>query len=204
MKRTFLIVSILTWAFMLNAQENDYNYVFNNKNGKPEISFYGGLISEHHSSITNTKPGIEAGIVLNQSFAIGAYGQGTLTNFNTSLNDKKYYNILGEGGLLLSYTANSNKRLHFGGLLKIGYAALASDDEEMIMFKSVNAAFEDGGWVYHPEVFAELNLHKSMKVRLGVGYSIYNLSEEHVVSSADINCFTVNLGLLFGKFGHHK
>jgi hypothetical protein len=201
MKKIFLIVIILTCAFMLNAQETEYNSVFNNKNGKLEISFYGGLISEHHSSITNTKPGIEAGIVFKQSFAIGAYGQGTLTNFNTSLNDTKYYNMLGEGGLLLSYTANNNKMLHFGGLLKIGYAALSSNDEEMKIFKSLNALFEDGGWVYHPEIFAELNLHKSAKVRLGIGYSIYNLSDKHVVSSADLNCFTVNLGLLFGKFG---
>lgn len=200
MKKIFLIVITLTLAFLLNAQENEYNYVFYN-NGKPKISFYGGLISEHHSSITNTKPGIEAGIVLNQSFAFGAYGQGTFTNFNTSLNDTKYYNMLGEGGLSLTYTANSNIKLHFGGLLKIGYAVLTSDDEKMRMFKSVNALFEDGGWVYHPEIFAELNLHKSAKVRLGIGYSIYNLSDEDVVSSADLNCCTINLGLLFGKFG---
>jgi len=186
---------------MLNAHENEYNSVFNNKNGITEISFYGGLISEHHSSITSTKPGIEAGIVLNQSFAVGAYGQGTLKNFNTTLEDTKYYNMLGEGGLMLSYMAYSHKRLHFGGMLKVGYVALTSDEEETKMFESVNAAFEDGGWVYHPEIFAELNLYKSMKVRLGVGYSIYNLSDEPVVSSADLNCITVNLGLLFGKFG---
>lgn len=201
MKKIFLIVITLTSAFMLHAQEKEYNSVFNNKNSKPEISFYGGLISEHHSSITSTKPGIEAGIVFNQSFAIGAYGQGTLKNFNTTLNDAKYYTVLGEGGMLLSYMANTHKRLHFGGLLKVGYTALTSNDEEMKMFESVNAEFEDGGWVYHPELFAELNMYKTTKVRLGVGYSIYNLRDEHVVSSSDLNCFTVNLGLLFGKFG---
>jgi len=54
--------------------------------------------------------------------------------------------------------------------------------------------------VFHPKVFTELNLSKVMKVKLGVGHSFYSLNSEKIIPNHDLNSWTMNLGIVFGKF----
>jgi hypothetical protein len=201
MKVTIVAITMALLGMSSMAQEEHYDCVFCPHPGTTGYNLYAGLTFEHHASITNTKPGVEAGVIFNRMFVCGAYGQGTTGNFGIRYYNGDIHNIMfGEGGVFAGYVAGYSKPIHFGGTLKIGYIALVADDQEMKLFKDVEPIAEDGGMVFHPEVFTETNVTKHIKVRLGAGYSFNSLDKESVICNKDLDSWTMNLSVLAGNF----
>ena len=201
MKRAILFPILFSFIFLANAQEKEYQYIFQKS---PEYGlkwdFFGGLTFSHLQVKTNTMPGIETGFMLNNNFLLGVYGSGTVGNFAQQYGDDYHHVMFGEGGFMAGYIANTNKTMHFGGTFKLGYVSLVADDKEMKLFNDVDPIAEDNGTVYHPELFCELNITPFMRVKLGAGYSFYLLEDESVVCNNTIDSWTMNLGIVFGNF----
>lgn len=182
------------------ADEKPYEYMLLADSGKPVYTPYAGLVFEHHANISNTKPGIEAGVVINQKFFCGIYGQTTTGNFGIAYEDAIHNIMFGEAGVVAGCVTNYRKPVHFGGVFKIGYISLLADDEELKLFKESDPVAEDNGLVFHPEIFSEVNMCKPLKIRLGLGYSFNSLDKESVICNRDLDSWTMNLSLLFGQF----
>lgn len=202
MMKVRMIALVLTlFGMSTMAEEEKYGCIFCQQPGKTALNLYAGLTFEHHTNISNTKPGVEAGVIFNRMFVCGAYGQGTTGNFGIRYYTGDIHNIMfGEGGLFAGYITQYAKPIHFGGLLKIGYISLVADDQEMKLFKDVDPVAEDGGMVFHPEFFTETNITKHIKVRLGLGYSFNSLDKESVICNKDLDSWTMNLSILAGNF----
>lgn len=201
MKKILLSVAIFSVAMAIAAQENNYNYLFKENQENPlKKEWYVGLTSKHMQVNSNTMPGIEAGVMLNDAFLVGIYGMGTSGNF-TFQNYNGFNHIMyGEGGLLAGYVANPDQMLHFGGTIKLGYLSLIAHEDEIRVFDDFEPTAEDDGVVYHPEIFSEINVARFLKVRVGLGYSFYVFDEETVLCNKDLDSWNMNVGLIFGNF----
>jgi len=203
MKKLIFAIFCVFLSLFGSAQNPDYTTVFEYKQGeKIKPKFYGALLFEHQSLITNTKPGLEIGFLFNNAFFAGIYGMGTSGNFATQINGMLSNNMFGESGVVLSYAIASNKPCHLGGSFRLGYVSVVGDDEEIKLFDDLSErnVVEDNGFTFHPEIFGELNLSKYAKIRLGVGYSFYSFADEKPICNKTIDSWTMNLGIVFGNF----
>lgn len=201
MKRLFLLLTATAFFIQSNAQEPEYNYLLKKEEGsKNSWKPYAGLTFQHLYVKTNTMPGIEAGLTLNNNFLVGIYGQGTVGNFSHEYEGNISHIIFGEGGLVAGYITEPGKTLHFGGTFKLGYMSMVADDQEIKLFSDYEPIAEDAGVVYHPELFSELNVSKFMKVRLGAGYSFYLLNNENIICNQSLDSWTLNLGIVVSNF----
>lgn len=202
MKRILFITALFVAFTCVYAQtDTTYNYLFNKEQGQKNLwKPYASMTFQHLYVKTNTMPGIELGMTLNNHFLVGIYGQGTVGNFSHMHHDTLYNIMLGEGGVVFGYVTKPNQTLHFGGTFKLGYTSLVADDEEIKIAKDFEPVAEDDGVVYHPEVFAEINVSKYMKVKLGAGYSFYLLNNENIVCNTQLDSWTLNFGIAFSNF----
>jgi hypothetical protein len=203
MKR-FLLVSFTALFFVLaNAQDSipGYNYLFKKENYyKNAWKCYSTLTFQHLCVKTNTMPGLEVGLAMNNNLMLGIYGQGTVGNFYNESYAGNFNVVFGEAGIMAGYLSEPNKTLHFGGLLKLGHVSMFADDEEIKIFKGFEPVAKDKGIVYHPEVFSELNVSRYMKIRLGAGYSFYLLDRENIMCNKTLDSWTLNMGIVFSNF----
>jgi hypothetical protein len=201
MKRIFILMAAASFFILSNAQDSNYESIFNKDSGKKNLwKPYAGLTFQHLYVKTNTMPGVDLGVSINNNLMVGIYGQGTVGNFSHLTNDVLYNIMLGEGGFLVGYVTKPNKTLHFGGTFKLGYVSMVADDEEIKLFNDFEPVAEDAGVVYHPEIFSEINVSKFMKVRLGAGYSFYLLNDESIMCNQTLDSWTLNLGIVFSNF----
>jgi hypothetical protein len=194
------MLSAIVFTLQVMAADTTYDYVFSNKEKNIQLNYYGALTFQHFSVVSNTMPGIEGGIVFNKKLFAGVYGHGTTGNFGMSYGGTIHNIMSGEGGLFVGYIGQFPKPIHMGGMLKTGYISLVADDKEMKLFKKVDSVAKDGGMVFHPELFAEANITKQLKIRLGLGYSFHSLDKESVAYNCQLDSWTMNLGILFGNF----
>jgi hypothetical protein len=201
MKRIAMFLATASIFILSNAQENGYDYLLNKGSNQKNLwKPYASLTFQHLNIKTNTMPGVELGVSLNNNFIMGIYGQGTVGNFSHVTNEVLYNIIFGEGGIMLGYVTRPNKTLHFGGTFKLGYISMVADDEEIKLFTDFEAVAEDAGVTYHPELYSELNISKYMKVRLGAGYSFFVFDNEKVMCNKSLDSWTLNLGFVFSNF----
>lgn len=197
MSRLLLISIALLLTKGSFSQVNEQEFLFG-QNNKPKV--YAGLSLKHLAVKSNTLPGIEAGVVLADHLYAGVYGMGTAGNFSVITPSDTLNVMFGECGLSLFFTDRPTALLHFGGGLRLGYVSLHAADKEIKLFEAVDAVAEDNALVYHPEVFAEVNLTRFSKVRIGAGYSFYLFEQENILCNKDLDSWTMNLGIVFSNF----
>lgn len=201
MKKIILLFGVVLSFSISQSQNSNYDYIFNKDvNSKLHINHYGGLTFQYLEEKSNLMPGLEFGILMNKNLSVGFYGQGTPGNFGNTYENIITDIMFHEEGISLGYLSNSFDRLHFGGSFRIGYASLVSDDKEIKLFQSFEPSAKDHGMVFHPEFFTELNFTKTIRVKIGGGYSFFMLNNENIICDKSLDSFTLNFGVLFGNF----
>lgn len=197
MSRLLLVSIALLLTKGSFSQVNEQEFLFSHNN-KPKV--YAGFSLTHLAVKSNTLPGIEAGVILADHLYAGVYGMGTAGNFTNVYAPDTLSVMFGEGGLALFFVDKPNNLLHFGGGIRIGYASFVADDKEIKIFEEVDPVAEDNALVYHPEIFAEINLSPFSKVRVGAGYSFYLFDQENILCNKSLDSWTMNLGIVFSNF----
>lgn len=202
MKLSQVLILIIT-SLGLNAQKEDYQYLF--KKGEKiitDIHFYGGLTHQHHDFFNKafSFQGIEAGLIFNHKIMAGIYGSAFASNLEPGLQDKPSYIIMAQFGLVLGYIHHDYAFLHPGFLLNIAYISIKGDDEKMKLFKASAASVDIGGMVLAPQLYAEMNILKWMKIRTGLTYNFYSFRDQSVITKDDLQNISLNFSFLFGKF----
>ena len=74
-----------------------------------------------------------------------------------------------------------------------------ADETDFGLFSSKNQSIKLNGVVVSPQVFAELNVVKWMKLRTGLGYSIYFYKGQSNIPKSELNNLFISFGFIFGK-----
>jgi len=230
MKKITLIITgliIFCSSYQLSGQE--MQYLFQNKDGKLNVSGFGGLIVDFSSVMDEFAVGVGGGgaVIFNQAFYIGGYGIGLSTDHRVTLEryspGEKENEILsnyrvnfGHGGFWLGYIHQSYKAIHFGASAKLGWGEVSLYQGGTYDYNhDYNSYAGDNCFVFIPQAEAEINLAKWFKINVGVGYRLVsglnrtyqyqepgtgNLVEKEYYDSKDFNSFTGNITLMFGWF----
>jgi hypothetical protein len=99
------------------------------------------------------------------------------------------------GGMFMEYITRWEEVVHFTFHLFLGGGGVSLEHPG-----TDHAVEEDGFFVLEPGVNAEINLTQTMRLNAGVSYRYITGVDLTNVSSADLNCFSFNLYLKFGRF----
>ncbi len=219
--KNFLILFSVICGLQLHAQdEQQMKYLF--EGGKVHVSGFGGPIMEF-SSVGNDFAflmGGGGGILLNHTLLLGGYGEGLTTNhyvdisnYMTDYGQNKYSFTgqvnFGHGGFWIGYVNKANSPVHFAVTSKLGWGSISLyDTYDKSMYYSGDE-FTDEVFVIQPQIEADLNFTKWMKMNIGVGYRFvtgvdkkYHSSDgyKQIYDSKDFNKPELTLSLLFGNF----
>lgn len=207
---TMLFALVIAAAMSFAQEEDEPRYIFDNK-GEYKFSGFGGPFVTF-SSVDNAFAVLNGGgaaLLINQTFYIGAYGEGLSTAHFRSLDiyspgqDKNinydHYRIsFGHGGFWLGYIHNYKKPVHWGASAKIGWgSASLIDDYYYENYDEYNNFVTDNAFVMCPQLEVEVNLFKWMKVNGAVGYRVVTgLNETYAYKNGDnieyVNYFNNN------------
>ena len=171
--------------------------LFDNK-GKNTINGFGGPLLGFTSLKGSQvfQVGGEGGIILNRHWAIGLYGIGiTRSKFTQDNQDLRVSG--GHGGLLLEYTTDMSRLLHFSLPLRIGGGGFVTEldnSEDNNNLTNVSSA------VISPGLRVELNLTK-FAVLFGSAeyrYFVSDISDEYL-SRSDLSGASFLIGFKFGR-----
>ncbi|MBK9290858.1 MAG: hypothetical protein IPM52_04440 [Bacteroidetes bacterium] len=178
------------------TQNNGIASVFGS--GKTEIQWSGLLTLNYHQKISNVKPGIAIEATINKHFVVGAFGQFTTGNF--AMPFKGYQNniITQDFGIIIGATQSTDKLFHFGGQLKVGAILMQADSTaEIKLSHPFTPTAKDNGITIYPEINANLNLTKHLKLRASTGFNFLMLNKETVVNERDLDTWFLNMALIF-------
>lgn len=211
-----LIFIFLFSTVSLSAQEEeeqkDMQYIFGSK-GKTKVSGFGGPIMQF-SAIGDEFAFLMGGggaVLLNQTFYIGAFGEGLTTSHYTSLDESSYLpqgqTRFGYGGLWLGYIHKNQNPVHFGVSSRIGWGSIYYDLNyyDNNYEYQADPAFLDNVFVFVPQIEAEFNFFKWMKMNIGVGYRVVagvnkEYNGELIFDQKDFNKPQGTITLMFGYF----
>ena len=179
-----LLTFLAVFNTNLNAQEeSEMKYIFSGDN-KIKVSGFIGPIMEF-SAIQNDFAffmGGKGGLIFNQKFYFGGYGEGLTTrHYNKQwdidkIDDKGYYGNItfGHGGFLLGYIHKSNKPIHFGISSRIGWGAINTIPDKDIdhYYYDKDDTYKDHVFVAIPQIEIEFNFTKWFKINAGIGYRV--------------------------------
>jgi hypothetical protein len=139
------------------------------------------------------------GVILNDFF-LGGFGQGGSFAEYVADGGLLYPINFGFGGLWLGYTVPSHKAFHFFSSLKIagGSISLTEDRDD-----NANTLFDETVFVAQPEVGAEVNLFKWLRIALTGNYRIVSgIQPKNLagLNNRDFNAGGMALTFRFGKF----
>ena len=157
--------------------------------------------------------------IVNHMFYLGGGGWGMPRGLPTSVFDstgKRQYMHLGYGGVLLGVTLMSDRALHFGfeNIVGAGGYVLTSDewgnqdgcacgdryDGRNNRMDSIHVQ-SNAFFVWEPQLLAEVNLTKWMRIAAGAGYRLTWIYEEkHGYKDNDLGGLSASLALKFGRF----
>lgn len=204
LKFLFLTFSVLLFVCETFAQNTKYECITcKNDTLIKEIRVYGGLIHQHQDFFNKafSFQGVESGLVINRTLLAGAFGSMFVSNLDVSVATYPHLFVnIGEGGLFVGKVNNNSKVIHTGWLLNMGYFSLVADDADFALFQANNPLIKLNGLVLSPQVFAEMNISKWMKLRTGLIYSFYSFEDHSVISKSDLNNISLTFGFIFGKF----
>lgn len=159
--------------------------------------------------------GFKTGYIMNHDLYVGLAGYGMSMGYNAdypdSVGDDQFVQM-GYGGLLLGYTLNANRLIHFGFETVAGVGGYVLTAKEFMDGEGK----EDENWdewdgelgdrgnlfiVLDPQLLVELNVAKYMRISAGLGYRIEMFPEDHHnITSYDQSGVTASLAMTFGKF----
>ena len=154
------------------------------------------------------------GFIINHKFVIGAAGyaltsdiSGLAVKVDDSSNYKFFY-----GGLLLKYIISSHSLIHFTahGLLGAGVFQQENTYEQSYYSyrgrhrSAYSVAFESSNkdlfYVFEPGADVMLNVHKNIRVGVGVTYRFIRDFDYDVLSGSNMDGYTVQAKLKLGSF----
>jgi len=203
LKFIFLILNVLIVVSGLKAQKDNYQSLFcKNDTLIKDARLYGCLLHQHQDFLNKafSFQGIEGGIIVNHQLFVGAYGSSFASNLEAGLVNKPRYVFVWQTGLSIGRIYNEKSLLHSGWQIKAGYFSLEGDDSNFKMFKAGNLVMTVDGMILSPEIFAEVNIVKWIKFRIGLAYSFYSFENQSIISKDDLQNISVNFGFVFGKF----
>jgi len=196
---------LLSWITgNLNAQFRKYEPVtVKHDTLISHIRIYSGLIHQHQNFFHKafSFQGIEAGVILNHTILAGVYGSLFISNLDAHVADYSglFVNIK-QGGLFIGSMTKNVCKLHYGWLLNAGYFSLTGKENDFALFQDRQSIVSAYGLVLSPQVFAEMNVTRWLKVRTGLSYSIYNFEDQSIIKKHDLNNVSLSFGFVFGKF----
>lgn len=218
-----LIVYATTILFVFSSisliaqeEEKEMNYIFGSK-GKTKVSGFGAPIMGF-TAIGDEFAFMMGGggaVLLNQTFYIGAFGEGLTTSHYTQIEGSNLFPYQGKirfgyGGFWLGYIHQSEKPVHFGVSSRLGWGSIYFDQyynsyNNIDYEYYVDPAFLDNVFVFVPQVEAEFNFFKWMKINIGVGYRVVaGVNKEYmgepIFDKKDFNKPQGTITLMFGYF----
>jgi hypothetical protein len=209
----FLLILSFTACFAKLQAQNPGDSTQYLLTEKTELSGFGAPFIDF-SSVDNEFAvclGGGAALMVNQTFFIGGYFEGIMTNhyrpdLQTIVDAQKPKISLEHGGIWMGYVYKHQKAVHGGLSMKLGWGEIDLKDGE-----SGNPAsdfdYRDRIFTIQPQAELELNLTEWFKVNVGVGYrfitgidATYQIEDNPVnfYDNSDFNSFVGTIALIFG------
>ncbi len=234
MKTPYLLslIVVLVFTTCIQAQENsEMKYIFSGDK-KIKISGFIGPIMEF-SAIQDEFAffmGGGGGLMFNQKFYFGGYGEGLTTIHESKYwakyeddkenhkdkdkdedYDDKYEGKInfGHGGFWLGYTLFPQKPIHFGISSKIGWGSINTGSEYDFgddYYYEKDDYYLDHVFVAIPQLEVEFSFTKWFKANVGIGYRVVagidkrNEYDELIYDKKDYNKPEGTITLCFGYF----
>lgn len=209
-----MIILFVLSAVKLFAQEEEkeMKYIFSGerKPGKEKIEVSGFAAPIMGFSAIGDEFAFFMGgggaVLLNQTFYIGAFGEGLTTShfMETVGNPGKI--TFGYGGFWLGYIHQSRKPVHFGVSTRLGWGSINFNEHDYGINYQPDELYLDNVFILVPQVEAEFNFFKWMKLNVGLGYRVVagiNKKLGHpepIYDKKDFNKPQATLTLCFGYF----
>jgi hypothetical protein len=201
--KLFAILMLFVFALKQNAFSEKQEYLFNeNDTLIKDISFYGNIYHHHHDFFNKafSFQGIEAGVVFNNTVLLGVFGSSFVSNLEVSLSNQKRYFSMKQAGLIFGKIYDSNKFLHTGFLISMGIMSIKGDSVSFGAFSSDKRMIDKEAFLISPQLFAEMNIFKWMKIRSGLAYTFYSIEDQTIIKKDDLQNISFTFGFVFGKF----
>lgn len=210
----FMVLTITLFAQEEAESEKEMKYIFGSK-GKTKVSGFGAPIMQF-SAIGDEFAFLMGGggaVLLNQTFYIGAFGEGLSTSHYSQIESKPYVpkgkTRFGYGGFWLGYIHQYQKPVHFGISTRIGWGSIYYDtyyyDNDYDYEYQADPTYLDNVFVIVPQIEAEFNFFKWMKMNIGLGYRVVTgINKEYmgepIFDKKDFNKPQGTVTLMFGYF----
>lgn len=201
MKNMILLTGIFLCLVTKNfaqteTHHNDIASVFGS--GKTEIQWSGLLTLNYHQKVSNVKPGIAIEATINKHFVAGVFGQFTSGNFAMPYKGYRNNIITQDFGITIGAIHSTDKLFHFGGQLKVGAILMQADSTaEIKLSRPFTPTAKDNGITVYPEINANLNLTRNLKLRVSTGFNFLMLNKETIVNERDLDTWFFNTSLIF-------
>ncbi len=164
----------------------------------PPLEWSGIFTLNYHQVNSNVKPGLALEAVINQHLIVGAFAQFTSGNFAIAYKGYQNNVITQDFGITLGATQSTKQLFHVGGQLKVGVILMQADSaSEIKLFRPFTPTAKDFGITVYPEINANLNLTKRLKLRASTGYNFLLLNKESVVNERDLDTWFFSVALIF-------
>lgn len=210
----FMVSSITLFAQEEVEAEKEMKYIFGSK-GKTKVSGFGGPIMQF-SAIGDEFAFFMGGggaVLLNQTFYIGAFGEGLSTSHYSQIESipevPRGKTRFGYGGFWLGYIHKYQKPVHFGVSTRIGWGSIYYDtyyyENDYDYDYQADPTYLDNVFVFVPQIEVEFNFFKWMKMNVGLGYRVVTgINKEYmgepIFDKKDFNKPEGTITLMFGYF----
>lgn len=162
---------------------------------------YLGLIHQHQNFFGKafSYQGIELGVRIRRRVILAAYGSTFASTLAVERTKNPLFVYIGQYGLVIGSEQGTEKRVHVGGLVNMGYFSLVANEADFTLFAVEHPAIRRRGLVTTPQVYAGLTVTNRMQFRLGMGYSFYWYDELPQVAPSDVDNLALTFGFIFRK-----
>ena len=169
MKKLAFFITGLVMVSMVNAQDNEFKTIFQNRNNTPvRVSGFGGPMMVFTSIGDNFAHlmGGGGGVMIN-NFFFGGYGLG-LTTPVPYKNESEYDLEFGHGGFWAGFILAPNRPVHLSLSALAGWGSIKEKDPNIIALENVS---EHPVFVVTPVAEVEFNFSRFFKVGAGTSIS---------------------------------
>jgi len=194
MKNSIILFSMLVASLVCTTGFGQTNTLFNSGDAG-YTGFYGGpMVLVHHiDGIGRTTLGGELGVGFS-NFLLGGYVNFSITEFDTDIGEGEIG--LGHAGLVLAYTSNQNKAIHFLGKIRLGLGDSNIGGGDIFGLEDMDDVF-----VATPEIGLELNLFPFVKMGLLLSYQhVLDMDDVPGFESSNYSGLGGGISLRFGSF----
>lgn len=192
-----LSITLLTALLSLTAIAQDQTLL----NNSTESGFYGAFFTKfgNINGETGTFMGGQLLWVLDHKVAIGGKGYALINQVDIPelINTKLEFGCYGG---LIEYIIASDKLIHLNVNTMIGAGSVRYSVKDWQEDHSDIDFSEDVLFVVEPGLDAELNIHKNLRIGIGVYYRIVSNVDYAGLSAKDLNGFSGQVTLKIGKF----